>query len=71
MAGLVPAIHVFCAARENKDVDARDERGHDAVMLLEVRIAWVIAPMRRAAVWRARHSRRDIERLTILDAGFG
>jgi len=26
MAGLVPAIHVFVAA---KDVDARDKRGHD------------------------------------------
>jgi hypothetical protein len=30
MAGLVPAIHVFkCAYRPVKDVDARDERGHD------------------------------------------
>ena len=28
MAGLVPAIHVF-AALGQKDVDARDERGHD------------------------------------------
>jgi hypothetical protein len=28
MAGLVPAIHVF-AAREKKDVDARDKPGHD------------------------------------------
>ena len=27
MAGLVPAIHVSLAAKE--DVDARDERGHD------------------------------------------
>jgi hypothetical protein len=27
MAGLVPAIHVFADAP--KDVDARDERGHD------------------------------------------
>jgi hypothetical protein len=27
MAGLVPAIHVF--ALKNKDVDARDKRGHD------------------------------------------
>jgi hypothetical protein len=27
MAGLVPAIHVFAAAR--KDVDARDKPGHD------------------------------------------
>jgi hypothetical protein len=27
MAGLGPAIHVF--AREHKDVDARDKRGHD------------------------------------------
>jgi hypothetical protein len=27
MAGLVPAIHAFLTAR--KDVDARDERGHD------------------------------------------
>jgi hypothetical protein len=27
MAGLVPAIHVFGAAKE--DVDARDKRGHD------------------------------------------
>jgi hypothetical protein len=26
MAGLVPAIHVFCIGQ---DVDARDERGHD------------------------------------------
>jgi hypothetical protein len=28
MAGLVPAIHVFVAARK-KDVDARDKPGHD------------------------------------------
>ena len=28
MAGLVPAIHVFSLAEE-KDVDARDKRGHD------------------------------------------
>jgi hypothetical protein len=27
MAGLVPAIHAFLTAK--KDVDARDERGHD------------------------------------------
>jgi hypothetical protein len=27
-AGLVPAIHVFVAARF-QDVDARDKRGHD------------------------------------------
>jgi hypothetical protein len=27
MAGLVPAIHVLLAAK--KDVDARDEPGHD------------------------------------------
>jgi hypothetical protein len=27
MAGLVPAIHVFAAAKE--DVDGRDKRGHD------------------------------------------
>jgi hypothetical protein len=29
MAGLVPAIHVFVAERE--DVDARDKPGHDEV----------------------------------------
>jgi hypothetical protein len=30
MAGLVPAIHVFLLQHSNKkDVDARDERGHD------------------------------------------
>jgi hypothetical protein len=28
MAGLVPVIHVFLAARK-QDVDARDKRGHD------------------------------------------
>jgi hypothetical protein len=28
MAGLVPAIHAF---PESKDVDARDEPGHDGV----------------------------------------
>jgi len=27
MAGLVPAIHVFCSGTKN--VDARDEPGHD------------------------------------------
>jgi hypothetical protein len=27
MAGLVPAIHIFLAA--SKDVDTRDEPGHD------------------------------------------
>jgi hypothetical protein len=39
MAGLVPAIHVF-AARDRKDVDARDKRGitehvapHELIML--------------------------------------
>jgi hypothetical protein len=30
MAGLVPAIHVLLAGI--KDVDARDERGHDDAM---------------------------------------
>jgi hypothetical protein len=30
MAGFVPAIHVFLAETRKKDVDARDERGHDA-----------------------------------------
>jgi hypothetical protein len=29
MAGLVPAIHVFGLIARLKDVDARDERGHD------------------------------------------
>jgi hypothetical protein len=29
MAGLDPAIHVFCA-RFRKNVDARDKPGHDA-----------------------------------------
>jgi hypothetical protein len=29
MAGLVSAIHVFALTRTYKDVDARDERGHD------------------------------------------
>jgi hypothetical protein len=30
MAGLVPAIHVFCfPPRSFKDVDARDKPGHD------------------------------------------
>jgi len=28
MAGLVPAIHVFCCSTK-KDVDARHEAGHD------------------------------------------
>jgi len=32
MAGLVPAIHVFVAAEENKkDVDARDKPAHDVI----------------------------------------
>jgi hypothetical protein len=29
MAGLVPAIHAFSLKGRNKDVDARDKRGHD------------------------------------------
>ena len=29
MAGLVPAIHVFCRNPAKKDVDARDKPGHD------------------------------------------
>jgi hypothetical protein len=29
MAGLVPGIHVFGFDAHRKDVDARDERGHD------------------------------------------
>jgi hypothetical protein len=29
MAGLVPAIHAFWFDAHLKDVDARDERGHD------------------------------------------
>jgi hypothetical protein len=32
MAGLVPAIHVFLPHRRFKDVDARDEPGHDDVV---------------------------------------
>jgi hypothetical protein len=31
MAGLDPAIHVFLL-KQAKDVDARDERGHDDVI---------------------------------------
>jgi hypothetical protein len=34
MAGLVPAIHVFSLKARKKDVDARDERGHDGVYSL-------------------------------------
>jgi hypothetical protein len=30
MAGLVPAIHDFCSGR--KDVDGRDEPGHDELL---------------------------------------
>jgi hypothetical protein len=30
MAGLVPAIHVCGSYETKKDVDARDEPGHDA-----------------------------------------
>jgi hypothetical protein len=33
MAGLGPAIHVL-KRRESKDVDARDERGHDVFVIL-------------------------------------
>ncbi|TDM93390.1 hypothetical protein CEE89_12235 [Lactobacillus crispatus] len=29
MPGLVPGIHVFSASRCKKDVDGRDEPGHD------------------------------------------
>jgi hypothetical protein len=29
MAGLVPAIHVLLAETQQRDVDARDKRGHD------------------------------------------
>jgi hypothetical protein len=29
MAGLVPAIHVFCLSLKIKDVDARHKAGHD------------------------------------------
>ena len=31
MRGLVPRIHVFLAA--GKDVDGRDERGHDGALI--------------------------------------
>jgi hypothetical protein len=31
MAGLVPAIHVFISKKQ--DVDARDKRGHDEILL--------------------------------------
>jgi len=31
MPGLVPGIHVFLA-KDKQDVDARDKRGHDAVV---------------------------------------
>src|SRR4249920_193244 len=31
MAGLVPAIHVLFDVATPKDVDARDERGHDEI----------------------------------------
>jgi hypothetical protein len=42
MAGLVPAIHVCLAAK--KDVDARDERGHDDSRLqAHARIATIFA----------------------------
>jgi hypothetical protein len=31
MAGLAPAIHVFISKKQ--DVDARDKRGHDEILL--------------------------------------
>ena len=43
MAGLVPAIHVFCVD-ENKDVDAQHKAGHDEREVrdrLEKRVAGV------------------------------
>jgi hypothetical protein len=33
MAGLVPAIHVFLL--QEKDMDARDKRGHDGCRIVE------------------------------------
>jgi hypothetical protein len=36
MAGLVPAIHVFAAARK-EDVDARDKPGHDDFTVLGIK----------------------------------
>jgi hypothetical protein len=38
MAGLVPAIHVLLAGAQlsEKDVDARDKRGHDEEELSEL-----------------------------------
>jgi len=38
MAGLDPAIHVFCRS-EKKDVDARDKRGHDEMKAKRLAIA--------------------------------
>jgi hypothetical protein len=33
MAGLVPAIQVFTVLPCRKDVDTREERGHDAALV--------------------------------------
>jgi hypothetical protein len=35
MAGLVPAIYVLLQTDSDKDVDARDERGHDEETSME------------------------------------
>jgi hypothetical protein len=32
MPGLVPGIHVLASSEENKDVDGRDEPGHDGLI---------------------------------------
>jgi hypothetical protein len=55
MAGLVPAIHVFLAGI--KDVDARDERGHDDA---------INSVQQKAATVRARLGRQRFSLLLIL-----
>jgi glutathione S-transferase len=60
MAGLVPAIHVLLQCRKN-DVDARDERGHDAVNGAAMRY--------QLFYWPEIQGRGEFVRLALEDAG--
>jgi len=65
MAGLVPAIHVFDAARKKKDVDARDKRGHDEKRKSPARWGNYRTGPSRPAIW-AGGGRRPNDRLAFL-----
>ena len=75
MAGLLPAIHVFLHA-ETKDVDARDEPGHDELRerlpkQAQAERSELLLAVAQAAIDRAEHVRIIVGPDPLLLVGLG